>query len=614
MRMKRAALKRQSFLLQAADAAFSSIPSSRASVASTASNSSALASCIDLSKQRGMGSAASMAGKSESRKALLRSSAVFETAGLASFQPAARGVSFPPTTSEGAEARTPKSRSCVHQRRASLSKTSKKSPSPGSKKAETLPTSAQSQVTPALFPEPAVSKDPLSVFKDPPHAGREIPAGEHVGREIPAGRNRNSYINDLVHIYAHDSNAQQPTVGLTRIINHYLEERGGGAKEIADTETKRMMLTAPERETVSEGEKDLEAGVALKPSYGLTHILSLYTGADPSDVVEQPQAKPGLTQIIRMYVDEGTDVEPLARQQSPPQQSPSSPSLSHAGLPSSDAEAPEQWQPYSKGKTLNTQKQMVSCRTAFSSDPASGSVPPCLSGATGHEGVGADQGLDVSAQHETRKDAGKDAGGEGKVRPSQELMGSYSKKRDSLISQLVELYLPPTSLDKLSNPSAAASSQPRALPAAPTLADAMAIHSTAHTNALEGGSVQVADLQVDDDDRRNSSIYEVWRNAGGVSVAETSMRSAHAHRTSVPGAVRIQGLQVDGDRRRSSMWSSLATEDAVPRLRHGAIATHSAARVGEQDTVQQRLGRNSEEEKPAYSDFAGERTYKCPRT
>ncbi len=399
-----------------------------------------------------------------------------------------------------------------------------------------------------------------------------------------------------MHIYAHDSSAQQPTVGLTRIVNHYLEERTGGSKEIADTET--MMLTVPARENESEGEgeKDPEAGVALKPSYGLTHILNLYTGADPSAVVEQPQAKSGLTQIIRMYVEEGTDDEPLARQQSPPQQSPSSPSLSQAGLPSSeaeaseqDAEAPEQWQPYFKDKNLNTQKQMVSCRTAFSPDSASRSVPAFLSGATGHEGLGADQGLDMSTQHQTRKDAGKDAGN---LRPSQEIMGSYSKKRDSLISQLVELYLPPTSLDKLSNPSAATSSQHLALPAAPTLADAMAIHTTAHTNALEGGPVQVADLQVDDD-RGNSSMYEVWRNAGGDSVAEASVRSAHTHRSSVQGAVRVQGLQVDGDRRRSSMWSSLATEDAVPRLRHGAIATHSAARVGEQDTVQQRHGRTS---------------------
>jgi hypothetical protein len=178
MRKKRAAVKRQSHLLQAADAAFSSIPSSRTSVASIASNSSALASSIDLSKQRGspdVGSAASMAGKSESRKALLRSSAVFETARIASFQPAAFGVSFPPATSEGAKARTPNSRSCVHQRRASLSKTGKKSPSPGSKKAETSPTSARSQVTPALFPEPAVYKDPLSVYKVEPLKRRPGP-------------------------------------------------------------------------------------------------------------------------------------------------------------------------------------------------------------------------------------------------------------------------------------------------------------------------------------------------------------------------------------------------------------------------------------------------------
>jgi len=173
MRKKRAAVKRQSHLLQAADAAFSSIPSSRTSVASIASNSSALASSIDLSKQRG--STASMAGKSESRKALLRSSAVFETARIASFQPAAFGVSFPPATSEGAKARTPNSRSCVHQRRASLSKTGKKSPSPGSKKAETSPTSARSQVTPALFPEPAVYKDPLSVYKVEPLKRRPGP-------------------------------------------------------------------------------------------------------------------------------------------------------------------------------------------------------------------------------------------------------------------------------------------------------------------------------------------------------------------------------------------------------------------------------------------------------
>ena len=293
MRKKRAAQKRQSYLLQAADAAFSSNPPSRTSVSSTASHRSALASSSDFTQQRGStdrGSGASTGGRSQSssREELLRSSAVFETAGLERLQQAVQGVSFPHTASHCASARSPKPQGCVEKRRASLSKSRKTSPSPGSKRAETAP---------------AAGADPLSVL-----SGTWAPAEGGVGEEIPAGRNRDSYVNDIVHMYAEHSTAQQPrvvqqpSVSLTNIVAHYAMAEQTALNEGTDEEA----LSTAEPPTV---------GAAQEHSERLTHIVNLYMGANPS-AVEQPPEKSGLTHIIKMYADEGTDVGPLARENS----------------------------------------------------------------------------------------------------------------------------------------------------------------------------------------------------------------------------------------------------------------------------------------------------------
>jgi hypothetical protein len=133
--------------------------------------------------------------------------------------------------------------------------------------------------------------------------------------------------------------------------------------------------------------------------------------------------------------------------------------------------------------------------------------------------VGAKQGLAANVERHARQDVQK-------MRPSLEIMGSYNKKRDSLVSQLVELYLPPTSLDTPSSNSAvAAASQPRQLPAASSYAHGVAPHAI--VNSLQGAPVQVPDLQVDGE-RGRSSMYGFSRDSVGDSGANARARDRSA--------------------------------------------------------------------------------------
>jgi len=269
IRKKKAAMQRQSSLLQAADSAFRTSLSSRTSLSASSANSSCIAS-IDFSKQtdstRAEEGAATDVDKESSRKELLRTSAVFGSLGSVTWcgGTATGGgapVVFPPpvvfpvrpvSAQRADSVSAAKAGVCIEKRRDYLGK---KSPLSGK--------SSRVSGSEAVFAAVAAGnagKEAAQVgthahaFTDPLGVISGLPdfQGHFVGAntDIPTGRNRDSFVCDLVKMYAvdHDFQHQHLQAAAATPFIHVPSEQSAQSGQMHD-----------------------------QSSTSLTHILNLYT-------------------------------------------------------------------------------------------------------------------------------------------------------------------------------------------------------------------------------------------------------------------------------------------------------------------------------------------------